>query len=94
MVSPFLVPDAAYVDPLLTLTVPPLVTAATGIDSLVHCLEAYPNRFAHPTVDLYALQAIRLIGASLKRAVTNGNDVEARASLALGSLYGDFAWGL
>ena len=68
IVSPHLVPDAAYVDPLLTVTVPPAVTAATGIDALTHCVEAYANRFAHPMIDLYALQGIRLIAGSLLRA--------------------------
>ena len=93
VVSPYLVPDAAYVDPLLTMTVPRAVTAATGLDALTHCIEAYTNRFAHPMVDLYALQGIRLIGASLLRAVENGDDVEARTNMAMGSLYGGLCLG-
>jgi alcohol dehydrogenase class IV len=88
VVSPFLVPDAAYVDPMLTVTLPPAVTAATGLDALTHCIEAYANRFAHPMVDLYTLEGIRLIGANLLRAVEKGNDLEARTNMALGSLYG------
>jgi alcohol dehydrogenase class IV len=88
VVSPHLVPDAAYVDPMLTVTVPPAVTAATGLDALTHCLEAYANRFAHPIVDLYTLQGIRLIGANLLQAVEKGDDLEARTNMALGSLYG------
>jgi alcohol dehydrogenase class IV len=88
VVSPHLVPDAAYVDPLLTLTLPPAVTAATGMDALTHCIEVYANRFAHPMIDLYALEGIRLIAANLLQAVENGDDVEARANMALGSLYG------
>ena len=88
VVSPHLVPDAAYVDPLLTLSAPPAVTAATGLDALTHCIEAYANRYAHPMVDLYALQGIRLIGAHLLEAVRRGDDEEARTALALGSLYG------
>ncbi len=92
-VSPHLVPDAAFVDPLLTLSVPPAVTAATGLDALTHCVEAYANKFAHPIVDTYALQGIRLISANLLRAVRNGADVEARANLALGSLYGGLCLG-
>lgn len=93
VVSPCLVPDAAYVDPLLTVSVPPAVTAATGLDALTHCIEAYTNKFAHPVVDTYALQGIRLISANLVRAVRNGNDIEARAALALGSLYGGLCLG-
>jgi alcohol dehydrogenase class IV len=67
VVSPYLVPDAAVVDPFLTLSVPPPVTAATGLDALTHCIEAYANKFAHPAVDLYALEGIRLISANLLR---------------------------
>ena len=93
VVSPHLVPDAAFVDPLLTVSVPPPVTAATGLDALTHCIEAYANKFAHPIVDTYALQGIRLIAANLARAVRNGNDLEARAALALGSLYGGLCLG-
>jgi alcohol dehydrogenase class IV len=88
IVSPHLVPDAAYVDPLLTVSLPPAVTAATGLDALTHCIECYANKFAHPAVDLYALQGIRLIAAHLLRAVEQGDDLEARAHMALGSLYG------
>lgn len=93
VISPHLVPDAAYVDPLLTLTVPAAVTAATGLDALTHCIEAYANKFAHPITDQYALQGIRLISANLLRAVRNGADAEARAALALGSLYGGLCLG-
>jgi alcohol dehydrogenase class IV len=93
VVSPHLVPDAAFVDPLLTLSVPPAVTAATGLDALTHCIEAYANKFAHPIVDNYALQGIKLISANLARAVRNGGDLEARAALSLGSLYGGFCLG-
>jgi alcohol dehydrogenase class IV len=88
IVSPHLVPDAAYVDPLLTVGLPPAITAATGLDALTHCIECYANKFAHPAVDLYALQGIRLIAANLIRAVEHGDDLEARANMALGSLYG------
>jgi alcohol dehydrogenase class IV len=93
VVSPHLVPDAAFIDPLLTLTVPPPVTAATGLDALTHCIEAYANKFAHPIVDNYALQGIRLISTNLLRAVKNGSDIEARAALALGSYYGGLCLG-
>jgi alcohol dehydrogenase len=93
VVSPHLVPDAAFIDPLLTLSVPPDVTAATGFDALTHCIEAYANKFAHPIVDVCALQGMKLISANLLRAVRNGGDVEARAALALGSLYGGLCLG-
>ncbi len=93
VVSPHLVPDAAFVDPLLTLTVPPAVTAATGLDALTHCIEAYANKFAHPIVDTYALSGVKLIAKNLARAVRDGNDIEARAALSLGSLYGGLCLG-
>ena len=88
-----LIPDAAYVDPELTYTLPPAVTAATGVDALTHCIEAYANRFAHPTVDLYALQGIKLIAANLVQAVEMSDDADARAAMALGSLYGGLCLG-
>lgn len=93
IVSPYLIADAAYVDPKLTWTVPAKVTADTGMDALTHCIEAYTNKFAHPSVDIYALQGIRLIAANLERAVKDGKDVEAREALAFGSLYGGLCLG-
>lgn len=85
--------DLAVVDPDLTLTVPPAVTAATGVDAMAHCAEAYTSRKAHPLIDLYALEGIRLVGRFLARAVRDGADREARAGLALASLYGGFCLG-
>lgn len=93
IVSPYLIADAAYVDPKLTWTVPAKVTADTGMDALTHCIEAYTNKFAHPAVDIYALKGIQLISANLERAVKDGKDVEAREALALGSLYGGLCLG-
>ena len=93
VVSPWLVPDAAYVDPLLTMTVPPDVTAATGMDALCHCIEAFANRFAHPMIDLYALKGIELIGQCLEDAYQDGKNLEARSALSLGSLYGGMCLG-
>ena len=93
IISPFLVPDAAYIDPVLTVSLPKNVTAATGIDALTHCLEAYTNKFAHPFVDLYALEGIRIIAKYLKRACDDGNDLEARKQVALGSMYGGMCLG-
>ncbi len=93
VISPFLVPDAAYVDPQLSEGVPAAVTAATGIDALTHCLEAYTNKHAHPMVDVFALEGIKLIATNLKKACDNGKDTEARANVALGSLYGGMCLG-
>ncbi len=93
VISPFLVPDAAYVDPELTIGVPPAVTAFTGIDAFTHCLEAFVNRFSHPVVDQYAIKGIELIFQSLATSFENGEDLEARTNVALGSLYGGMCLG-
>jgi alcohol dehydrogenase class IV len=93
VVSPFLVPDAAYIDPTLTVSMPPGVTASTGIDALTHCIEAYTNKFAHPAVDVYALEGIRRIAKSLPTAVRHGGDLDARESMCMGSLYGGLCLG-
>jgi len=93
VISPYLVPDATFVDPMLTVSMPPAVTAGTGLDALTHCIEAYTNRFSHPIIDIYALEGIRLIAANLPRAVANGTDLEARESVALGSMYGGLCLG-
>ncbi|MBK1840138.1 iron-containing alcohol dehydrogenase [Azospirillum sp. YIM B02556] len=85
--------DVAVVDPDLTLSVPAAVTAATGVDALAHCVEAYTNRKAHPLIDLYALEGIRLVGRFLPRAIADGGDREARAGLSLASFYGGICLG-
>jgi alcohol dehydrogenase class IV len=93
IISPFLVPDIVLADPLLTLSVPCSITAATGLDALTHCLEAYTNKFAHPLIDMYALEGIRLISRHIVRAVKDGNDEEARTGVAMGSLLGGICLG-
>jgi alcohol dehydrogenase len=93
IISPFLVPDVVYVDPLLTITVPPAITAATGLDALTHCLEAYTSKFAQPFIDMYAFEGMRLIAANLVQAVKNSADEEARTQVAMGSLLGGFCLG-
>ena len=93
IISPFLLPDIVYVDPLLTMSVPPDITAATGLDALTHCLEAYTNKFAQPFIDLYAFEGMRLIAANLVKAVRHGADEEARSQVAMGSLLGGFCLG-
>lgn len=88
VISPFLVPDAAYIDPTLTLSVPRHITAATGIDAMTHCLEAYTNKFAKPIIDVIALEGIKLVSKYLKAACDNGDDIGAKTQLALASMYG------
>ena len=93
IISPYLVPDIVYIDPILTIGVPAPITAATGLDALTHCLEAYTNKFAQPFVDLYAFEGMRLIAAHLVRAVKNGADEEARSQVAMGSVLGGLCLG-
>jgi alcohol dehydrogenase class IV len=86
--------DIAVIDAALTFTVPPGTTAATGVDAMAHCVEAFTNRKAHPMIDLYALEGPKLVG-KLPRPRGQGrfSDVEARAGLSLASLYGGFCLG-
>lgn len=91
--SRHMVADLAVVDPDLTLSLPAAVTAATGVDALAHCVESFTSKRSHPLVDIYARAGITLVGRYLKRAVTDGNDVEARAGLAMAALYGGLCLG-
>lgn len=93
VISPALVPDAAIVDPRLMVSLPPALTATTGLDALAHCLEAYANKAAQPGTDPYALEGVRLIGAHLAQAVADGRNLAARSAVALGSLYGGLCLG-
>lgn len=93
VISPALVPDIALVDPALTLSLPPALTASIGIDALAHCLETYASRVAHPLVDPRSLEGVRLIGENLARCVAHGADLEARSAVALGSLFGGLGLG-
>jgi alcohol dehydrogenase class IV len=93
IISPYLVPDVVYVDPLLTISLPPAITAATGLDALTHCLEAYTNKFAQPFIDMYAFEGMRLIAANLLKAVKDGKNEHARSQVAMGSLLGGFCLG-
>lgn len=88
VVSPVLLPDIALLDPLLTLGVPAAVTAATGIDAMVHAIEAFtsasPNN--NPLSRGLAMEALRLLGANLRQAVDNGQDKTARGRMLLGAM--------
>lgn len=91
--SPHMLADVAIIDPELTVSLPPAVTAATGIDALAHCAEAFTSKRSHPVIDVYAREGIGLVGQFLRRAVRDGSDIEARAGLALASHYGGFCLG-
>lgn len=83
-----LYPDAALLDPGLTVSLPPSVTAATGIDAFTHALEAYVSNQSHTLSDMYALEAIELISQNLGPAYANGGNMEARSAMLMGSLLG------
>jgi alcohol dehydrogenase class IV len=83
--SPHLLPTIALVDPSLTLSCPPKVTADTGVDALTHAIEAYVSRKANPLSDVLALSAARRIAAHLLRAYRDGSDREARYQTMLGA---------
>ena len=88
VVSPIILPDVAVLDPELTLGLPAHVTAATGIDAMVHAIEAYasanPNN--NPVSRALAVEALRLMGRVLQRAVDTPGDIEARSDMLLGSM--------
>ncbi len=77
-----LVPDTAIIDPTLTLTMPPHMTADTGIDALTHALEAAVSIFASPFTDAFCAQAVNMIFEALPRAYKDGSDIKARTSMA------------
>lgn len=84
-------PKIALLDPEMTVSMPPGLTAATGFDALIHGLEAYYHRYKMPQTDMYALTAIRRIFKYLGRAVANGQDMEAREQMLLGAMEAGFA---
>jgi alcohol dehydrogenase len=87
IVSPFILPRVAIVDPLLHVSMPPSVTSSSGIDALTHAVESYTSNSSNILTDLFAKEAMILIGRSLRTAVANGNDLQARFEMAMGSLY-------
>jgi len=91
IVSRLILPSVAMVDPVLTYTAPPSVTAASGVDALCHAIEAYTGLTPNPLGDPYALAAMRLIAQHLRAAVYDGHNAEAREGMALGSLYAGLA---
>ena len=86
--SPIILPDIAILDPELTLGLPAAITAATGVDAMVHAIEAYASENANnnPMSKMLARQALRLLGANIETAVFNGDDIEARGAMLLGSM--------
>jgi len=90
--SPHVMPKVALVDPLMTLKMPQGITAATGLDALTHAIEAYVSVKAQPITDALALEAIRLIAGNLRQAWSNGDNLEARTKVMIGSLEAGLAF--
>jgi len=88
----YLPPEVAIVDPELTLGMPPAVTASTGMDALTHAIEAYTCKLADPINDALSLKAIQLIYNSLPKAVFDGEDLQARSDMLLGSMMAGIAF--
>jgi alcohol dehydrogenase class IV len=81
--SPCVVPQVALIDPLLSLTTPPHLTSAVGVDALTHAIEAYISKRAQPITDALALRAIRMISDSLRQAWADGENVKARTEMMI-----------
>jgi len=93
IVSPRLLPDVALLDPNLTLGLPPIVTAAPGVDAMVHAIEAYTSkRLKNPLSDVLARQALELLSANLPKVMKDGQDKEARGAMLLGSCLAGMAF--
>ncbi len=92
IVSPYLFPDIAILDPELCVGLPPHVTAATGMDAFIHAVEAYTSNNANGFTDLLASEAIRLIKDNIRTAFSNGTNIEARAAMLEGSLLAGMAF--
>ena len=87
VVSPLLYPDVAVLDSTLTLGLPPAVTAMTGVDAMVHAIEAYTSGTGkNPLSDTFALRGLRMLHDSIDRAVGQGDDVDAREQMLLGAM--------
>src|ERR1700722_2087358 len=89
---PALLASVVVLDPELTRGLPPKLTAATGADALVHCIESYTSPVFHPPCDGIALEGIHLIGQALARAVKKGDDLEARGKMLVAAMMGAIAF--
>jgi alcohol dehydrogenase class IV len=89
--SPFMLPKLALIDPALTLSLPPTVTASTGLDALTQCIEPFVSHLANPLTDGICREGIRRAAGALQRTFENGNDLEARTDMSLAALCGGLA---
>lgn len=92
MKHPSFIPKVAIIDPVLTSSLPPQITAATGIDALCHAIEAYISKFSQPLTDVLALSAIESIMKYLRIAYEDGRNMEAREAMMIASLQAGIAF--
>jgi alcohol dehydrogenase len=83
--TPYVIPSLALLDPELTVSLPPAVTASTGMDALTHAIESYISKSATPLSEIFSLKAVECVAGNLRKAVENGNDLEARSRMLFGS---------
>lgn len=88
IVSSKLVPDIAILDPVLSVGLPPAITASTGMDALCHAIECFISKKANPLSDTYALRAVNLLSRSIRKAYKDGKDIDARHDMLLGAMFG------
>ena len=90
--SKVLMPDLAIIDPQFTMTAPPKITAATGLDALCHCVEAYTSRKAQTLSDTFAVSAVKRIFKYLPVAYKDGKNEEARVQMSVAALEAGIAF--
>ena len=89
--SDLMFPTLAVIDPVLTLTMPPEITASTGVDALTHLLETFVSCQSNPFVDMLGREGLTRISSSLEKAYTDGSDIEARENMSMASMLGGLA---
>lgn len=89
--SPLMFPDVAVIDPELTLSVPPEITASTGMDALTHLLETFVSNQANPFIDMFCREGMRRVSVALKKVYKNGTDLKSREDMAFAAMLGGMA---
>jgi len=94
IMSDYMIPKLSIIDPELTITLPPAITASTGIDALAHCVEGYVGMASdyHPYYEALALYGVKLIGRSLIKAYENGDNIKARRDLSMAAAFGGISF--
>ncbi len=91
VISQELIPDWVILDPAMTVSLPATITASTGMDALCHCIESLLSVNANEISAAYSYQGVKLLSGNIRKVVENGNDLEARGNMLLGSFFGGLA---